>query len=77
MRSRGRVANLLVSLRYDGAPPAAGATLRADGKSVGEVTSVAEGVALGFVKTAHAEGGVRLDADGVALEVAPSTSSER
>jgi aminomethyltransferase len=60
MESRGKLAKRLVKLRPS-APITAGAAITADGKTVGTITSVAEGwggfVALGYVKTAVLDAG--------------------
>lgn len=70
LRSRGQVNHLLVGLRpEEGIRPSVGARLVVEGRSVGELSSVAvsptEGVlALGFVRREHAEVGRRLDLEG-------------
>jgi folate-binding protein YgfZ len=74
MRSRGRVGHLLVGLRFDAPGAATGAPLRAGGREVGSVTSVAASprwgaIGLGFVRAADAQPGTALDAEGVAARV--------
>ncbi len=77
IRSRGAVNYLLVGLRFTGdAPPAAGSELvNAEGKRVGEVTSVAQSpgagaIGLGFVRREHETPGERLRAGDGEAEVA-------
>ena len=66
MASRGRVAHLLVGLAFaEGPPPQPGERVREADREVGEVTSscvspVAGPIALGFVRSAHAEPGTKL-----------------
>jgi aminomethyltransferase len=74
MESRGKLAKKLMKLRPS-APVAAGATLRANGKTAGTITSAAVGpdgpVALGYVKTAVLqEGGVLVVEGETAVETA-------
>lgn len=76
MHSRGRVGHLLVgiALAPDAPLPAPGAPLYAAGAKQGELTSVARSpaagpIALGFVRTAHAEPGTVLEAEGVRVRV--------
>ena len=76
MRSRARVANLLVALHFDsaGALPEAGSELTIEGRKVGELTSVAPrpgaaGLGLGYVKAAHAEPGTEVDVGGARARV--------
>lgn len=69
MRSRGRVAHLLVGLRFRGGLPAPGSELRADGRVLGSVTSSIASprlgrIGLGYVRRAEAEPGRLLDAGG-------------
>lgn len=79
MRSRGQVSSLLVALRFEAEPPAPGARITVAGKKVGELTSTAlsqtlGAIGLGYVKTAHAQPGTRVEADGApAVVAAPST----
>lgn len=54
-----KVQRYMVGLALDGAPPV-GATLLMDDTAVGELTSVAGGKALGYVKAANAAPGSRL-----------------
>jgi folate-binding protein YgfZ len=75
MRSRGRVSHLLVGLRFDAEGAAAGAELRAGGRAVGSVTSVAASprfgpIGLGFVRAADAAPGSELAAGAVRARVA-------
>lgn len=56
-----KVQRYLTGLRYAGPAPAVGAEIRAEGKKVGVVTSVAPGLALGFVKGAFVAPGTRLE----------------
>ncbi len=56
-----KVQRYLTGLRYSGPAPEEGAEIRSDGQKVGVVTSVAAGVALGFVKGAYVEPGTRLE----------------
>jgi folate-binding protein YgfZ len=79
MASRGRVGHQLVGLVLE-APtgaslPARGAPLTWEAARVGEVTSAvwspsAGAIALGYVRTAHAEAGTRLEVEGLAVRVA-------
>jgi folate-binding Fe-S cluster repair protein YgfZ len=75
VRTRGSVNHLLVGLRFEGeAPPAPGTELRAAGRRVGEVTSVARSdvlgaIGLGFVRREHALPGTGLDADGTPAQI--------
>ena len=74
MRSRGRVSHLLVGLRFDAGPPAAGSALHHEGRAVGEVTSAVASpalgpIGLGYLKAPLAEPGTELDADGVPARV--------
>jgi len=77
MASRGRVSHLLVGLRFDGPEPVAvGTGLEHEARSVGEITSAcvspaAGSIALGFVRSAHAEPGTPLRAGGRVAKVAP------
>jgi folate-binding protein YgfZ len=50
MRTRGKAAHQLVGLRFEGEPPERGATIEAAGARVGQVTSVAGAIGLGFVR---------------------------
>src|SRR5262249_25960038 len=66
--SLGHVNKLLVGLSFAGETvPEAGAEIFADGKAVGDVTSAAMSprlgapLALGYVRSAHAAAGTRLD----------------
>jgi len=56
-----KVQRYLTGLRYSGPAPSVGAEIRSDGQKVGVVTSVAPGMALGFVKGAYVEPGTRLE----------------
>jgi len=76
MHSRGRVGHLLVgiALAPDAPLPAPGAPLHAAGAKQGELTSVARSaaagpIALGFVRTAHAEPGTVLEVEGASVRV--------
>jgi aminomethyltransferase len=76
MRTRGRVAHLLVGLRFAGGLPAPGTELRAEGRVVGSVTSAVlsprlGAIGLGFVRSAEAEPGGALDAGTAEARVAP------
>lgn len=69
LRSRNRRNHLLVGLRFDAPAPEPGAALEAEGRRVGEVTSVgrppgAEPIGLGFVRAEWAEPGVALTLEG-------------
>ena len=70
MESRGRMAKKLFKLLPAG-PISIGATIRADGKNAGTITSVADGpsgtVALGLVKNAFWDGTNDLTVDDVEL----------
>ncbi len=72
MESRGKLAKRLVRLR-PGAPLAAGVEITAGGRSVGAITSAADGpggtVALGYVKTSALADRVTLTAEGAELTV--------
>lgn len=67
LRARGKVNHLLVGLRLDSLVlPEVGATLQAEGRVTGELTSVAvsptEGpIALGYVRREHAETGTEIE----------------
>ena len=75
MASRGRVSHLLVGLRFPEPEAAAvGTALEHEGQAVGEITSAcvsptAGSIALGFVRSAHAEPGSALRAGERAAEV--------
>ncbi len=76
VRSRGQVNKKLVPLRVSSqTPPAAGAKLAAEGKDAGVITSAALSpalgavVALGYVRTAFAKEGQKLEVDGAEAEV--------
>jgi aminomethyltransferase len=77
MESRGRLAKQLRGLRLpDGLPDGLvlPAKLAADGKEVGDLTSVVDSphhglIGLAYVRTAHAEPGARLGVAGVDAEV--------
>jgi folate-binding protein YgfZ len=80
MASRGRMGHQLVGLVLEApadAPlPARGAPLTREAARVGEVTSAvwspsAGAIALGYVRTAHAETGTRLEVEGIGARVAP------
>ncbi len=86
IRSRGNVHRTFSALRLDGELPAAGASLEADGKQVGELTSVAaiplptDGkivqLALGYVRREALDRGSTLHyAGGVAVPVSPPFSA--
>jgi folate-binding protein YgfZ len=68
--ARGHVNRRLVALRLAGTTPAAGASLVADGKEVGHLTTVARAfgagtlAALGFVRREHWEPGTELTVAG-------------
>lgn len=74
MDSRGRVSHRLVGLRFDGEKAEPGARLLADGRVVGDVSSVARSprhgvIGLAYVRAAFADPGTELrvaDQDGVA-----------
>ncbi len=73
IRSRGAVNRLLVQLRAE-RPLAVGATIEAEGRNVGAVTSAARspdggGVALGVVRGASAAVGTELRVAGIAAQV--------
>lgn len=73
MESRNRLAKQMMGLRLE-RPVDAGGKLERDGKEMGDLTSVVESprfgaIGLGYVRTAAAEPGMRLDAGGVAAEV--------
>ncbi len=72
MESRGKLAKRLVRLR-PGSPVEAGAEITAAGRTVGVITSAADGPAgpraLGYVKTAALDEGAELAANGVRLNV--------
>lgn len=68
MESRGKLAKRLVRLGVAG-QVSAGAEIKAAGKGVGVVTSTAEGVALGYVKTAALEAQEPLTSEGTTLTV--------
>lgn len=79
MESRGRLAKKLVKLAAD-APLKVGATLLADGKKAGTITSTAVGpngtVALGYVKTAVLEAESELFVGGdTAVELSSKTEN--
>lgn len=56
-----KVQRYLTGLRFSGPAPAVGAEIRSDGQKVGVVTSVAPGMALGFVKGDHVEPGTKVE----------------
>lgn len=56
-----KVQRYLTGLRYAGPSPRVGAEIRSGEQKVGVVTSVAPGLALGFVKGAFVEPGTRLE----------------
>jgi aminomethyltransferase len=64
MESRNTIVKRLVRLRFD-APVAAGVTISSDGQSVGTVTSIADVLGLGYVRSAVLSAGAPLSADGV------------
>jgi folate-binding protein YgfZ len=73
IRSRGNVHRTFSGFRLEGELPGAGAALEAEGKAVGELTSVAaialpdgrvETVALGYVRREAVERGLELKYDG-------------
>lgn len=72
MESRGKLAKRLVGLR-PGAPVEAGAEITAGGRSVGTITSAADGpaglLALGYVKTAALSEGAELAVGDIPLAV--------
>lgn len=78
MDSRGRVSHRLVGLRFDGEDAEPGARLLSDGRTVGDVSSVARSprhgvIGLAYVRAAFAEPGTELGVsgpDGVARVVA-------
>ena len=63
IRSRGAVHRALTGFKVEGTPPAAGAKIQAEGKDVGEITSVAtipagdseKVIALGYLRKEHAD----------------------
>jgi aminomethyltransferase len=77
MESRGRLAKQLRGLRLPRGLPeglALPATLSAEGKEAGDLTSVVESprhglIGLAYVRSAHAEAGTALDVGGAAAEV--------
>ncbi|MEE9280026.1 MAG: glycine cleavage T C-terminal barrel domain-containing protein [Myxococcota bacterium] len=81
IESRGAVNRLLVKLRPE-TTVARGAEIRADGKSVGQVTSAAASaatgpIALGYVHAALAEPGTAVEIAGVPASVLPRSASSR
>jgi folate-binding protein YgfZ len=75
MRSRGRVSQLLVGLRFEAPAPVPRAALEREGRRVGELTSAVESprfgpIGLGFVQRDLAEPGTALEACGVPARVA-------
>lgn len=56
-----KVQRYLTGLRYAGPAPEEGSEIRSDGQKVGVVTSVAPGMALGFVKGSYVAPGTRLE----------------
>lgn len=71
-----KVQRYLTGLRYSGPAPAVGSEVRAEGRKVGVVTSVAPGMALGFVKGAFVEPGTRLQIQ-VGEETIPAMTDDR
>jgi aminomethyltransferase len=77
LRARGQVNHLLVGLRIEGdALPEVDATLSAQERRTGEITSVALSpvygpIALGYVRREHAAVGTRVEFAGGAARVAP------
>lgn len=67
MESRGKLAKRLIPLTA-GQPLTTGAEIRADGRTVGSITSAAGTQALGYVKTSALDKGAALEADGVQLQ---------
>ena len=72
----GHVNRIFVGLRIDGAKvPAEGDKLSVEGKPIGKVTSatfssrLSAPLALGIVRTAHAEPGTQIDCDGLTATV--------
>jgi len=69
LRSRGQVNHLMVGLRFAGGLPELGAELRADERSLGEVTSCCDSpdlgpIGLGFVRRSYSEPGCELECAG-------------
>jgi folate-binding protein YgfZ len=78
IRSRGAVHRKLTGFSVEGPAPAPGSKIQADGKDVGEVTSVAclplvsgeKNVAFGYLRREAEAGGKSLEAGGAKLTVA-------
>jgi folate-binding protein YgfZ len=78
IRSRGNVHRKFTGFEVEGALPALGTKIQADGKDVGEVTSVASlplasgdrSVALGYIRREVATPGKQVQASGAQLSVA-------
>ncbi|HTQ98034.1 MAG TPA: glycine cleavage T C-terminal barrel domain-containing protein [Candidatus Acidoferrum sp.] len=70
VRSRGQVNRARVSLQFEGAPPATGAVLTADGKEMGFVTrtgyspTVKAWIGMGYVRREMSAAGSRLELPG-------------
>jgi aminomethyltransferase len=84
IRSRGNVHRKFTGFEVQGALPALGAKIQADGKDVGEITSVAclplangeRPVALGYIRREVATSGMQVQAGGAQLSVAALPFSE-
>lgn len=71
MQHRGTARKRILPVRFDGAPPAEGAEIAADGKSLGTMLSGVEGMGLALLRLDRMEvafaDGAALSADGKAL----------